>query len=156
MERNHILRKGNNMRTKVYKKGLIIGVIFLLIGISMIPITSSMDNVKEKNNQGIVNSQKLNTSDTPLIRHVYKIHFIGRIHNLTIQENDYRGYDYHFESYNLREFVYWRSSIRSWGFSYDHYVGGHASFGFGGYNFRGILRPTFICGYFYVPRAYLS
>ena len=100
-------------------------------------------------NQDVVNTQKLKISNTPFLRSTYKTYFFGKIHNLTIQENDYQGSDYDFESYNIREFVYWRSSIRAWGFHYDHYVGGHASFGFGGYSFRGILKPTFICGYFY-------
>jgi hypothetical protein len=131
------------MRTKAYKNGLVIGVIFLFIGISIIPITSSMDVVKEKNNSGVVNFQKLNTPDMPFGRYVRKIYFIGKIQNLTVQRNDYE-----FESNNIRKLEYWRSGIRSWGFSYDHYVDGY-SCGIGGFNFRGILKPNFICGVFY-------
>ncbi len=132
------------MRTKAYKNGLVIGVIFLFIGISIIPITSPMDVVKEKNNSGVVNFQKLNTSDISFGRYVRKIYFIGRIQNLTVQGNDYE-----FESHNIRKFEYWRSGIiRSWGFSYDHFADNFI-FGISGFNFRGILKPNFICGIFY-------
>ena len=131
------------MKNKVYRKGLIIGVIFLFIGVSIIPIASSMDVVKEKNDLDIVNFKKLNISNTPFGRYVHKIYFFGRIHNLTIQDNHYE-----FESNNIRKLHYWRSGIRSWGFSYDHFVGNYHCH-IGGFNFRGILRPNFICGVFY-------
>ena len=130
------------MKNNVYGKGLIIGVIFLFIGISMIPITSSMDVVKEKNDLDIVNFKKLNLSSTPFGRSVWKIYFIGRIDNLSII-----GDDYEFHSNNLRKFAYYRFSLRDWGFEYYHHMGIHVHVG--GFDFRGILRPNFICGVFY-------
>jgi len=130
------------MKNKVYRKGLIIGVIFLFIGISMIPITSSMDVVKEKNDLDIVNFKKLNTSNTPFGRSVWKIYFIGRIDNLSII-----GDDYEFHSNNLREFQYYRIDLRNWGIQYSHST--NCKIHVGGFDFRGILRPNFICGVFY-------
>ena len=109
----------------------------------------------KKNNQDVVYSQKLDNSDTALIRFVHKIHVIGIIHNLTIKKDNYQGYDYSFQTHNIREWEYWRSSIRSWGFSFDHYVG-NGGFGFYRSSFRGILKPTFICGYFTWPSAYFT
>ena len=127
---------------KVYRNCLIMGVIFLFIGISIIPITSSIDVVKERNDLDIADLKKLNISTTPFGRGVIKIYFIGRIHNLSIN-----GDEYEFHSNNLRRFVYHRYSLRDWGFSYAHHtnIGYHIS----GVNFRGILRPNFICGVFY-------
>lgn len=143
------------MRTKVCKNGMILCIIFLLIGVSMVPITSSMEVVREKNNQGVANFQKLNISDTLFGRFIYKDFFIGRIYNLTINKDVYYGNDYSFEARNLREFMHYRIDIHDWGFAYNHYGRG-ASFGLGGCYFRGILRPTFICGYFYQRFPYLS
>jgi len=132
-----------NMKNVTYKNGLIIGVIFLFIGICIMPMASSINVVKEKNNPGIINFKELDIAGTSFGRHVHKIFLIGKIHNLTIDGNKYS-----FESINVREFFYWRSSIRSWGFSYEHL--GNCSFWFGGFSFRGILKPNFICGYFYL------
>ena len=119
------------------------GVIFLFIGISIIPIVSSMDVVNERNGLDIVDSKKINISNTPFGRSVHKLYFFGRINNLTVQDNHYE-----FESNNMRKFTYWRYGIRSWGISYDH-IRGNYHCGIGGFNFRGILRPNFICGVFY-------
>jgi len=129
------------MKNNVYRKGLIIGVIFLFIGVSIIPITSSMKYTIEKNDEIVEN---FDTATTPFGGSVRKIYFFGRIHNLTVEEDDYE-----FGSNNMRKFSYWRYGIRSWGVSYDHFRGGYHC-GIGGYNFRGILRPNFICGVFFV------
>ncbi len=86
--------------------------------------------------------QQSNISDTPILPPFDRTYFVGQIHNLTIDGNDY-----HFESTNIRKFGFWRHNIRSWGFSYDHYMG-HYSCGWGGAEFHGILKPDFIWGYF--------
>ncbi|HWR27237.1 MAG TPA: hypothetical protein VN377_02245 [Candidatus Thermoplasmatota archaeon] len=86
--------------------------------------------------------QQSTISDTPILPPIDRTYFIGQIHNLTIEGNDY-----HFESTNIRKFGFWRYSIRSWGFSYDHYRG-HYSCGWGGAEFHGLLKPDFIWGYF--------
>ena len=125
------------MKTNVYRKILIIGVIFLLIGIS--PIACSMKYTIEKNDEIVEN---FDTATTPFRRYVHKIYFFGRIDNLSIN-----GDDYEFHSNNLRKFEYRRSSFRDWGFGYEHHTNIHI--GFSGFNFRGILRPDFICGVFY-------
>jgi hypothetical protein len=89
-----------------------------------------------------LNVQQSNISDAPILPPIDRTYFIGQIHNLTIEGNDY-----HFESYNIRKIGFWRYSIRSWGFSFDHFRG-HYSCGWGGAEFHGILKPSFICGYF--------
>jgi len=129
------------MQKNLYRRGLVIGVIFLLIGIGISPIACSMKYTIEKNDEIVEN---FDTATTPFGRYVRKIYFFGRIHDLTVQDNHYE-----FESNNIRKLDYWRSGIRSWGISYDHFRG-NCHFGIGGFNFRGILRPNFICGVFFV------
>jgi hypothetical protein len=90
----------------------------------------------------VLDVQKPDISDTPILPPIDRTYFVGQIHNLTIEGNDY-----HFESYNIRKIGFWRYSIRSWGFSFDHFRG-HYSCGWGGAEFHGILKPGFICGYF--------
>jgi len=90
----------------------------------------------------LINVQQSNISDTPILPPIDRTYFVGQIHNLTIEGNDY-----HFESYNIRKIGFWRYSLRSWGFSFDHFMG-HYSCGWGGAEFHGILKPSFICGYF--------
>jgi len=107
----------------------------LFIGVSILPITSSMNN-NELNEDFNQCNEQFNSS-------VRKLYFLGRIQNLTVQGNDYE-----FKSNNMRKFTYWRSGIRSWGVSYDHFVGAYSCH-ISGFNFRGILRPNFICGVFY-------
>jgi hypothetical protein len=142
MDRKYILREDNNRRTKACKKFLSIGVILLLMSMSIIPLTSPMNSMKEKNNHTFIPVQKHTTSDTPILPYIDRTYFMGKIHNLTVN-----GTDYYFESVNIRKLGFWRFSIRSWGFSYDHYVG-HYSCRWGGAEFHGTLKPTFICGYF--------
>jgi hypothetical protein len=91
-----------------------------------------------------MSEQQIPPSDTPILPPIDRTYFVGQIHNLTIDGNDY-----HFESTNIRKFGFWRHNIRSWGFSYDHYMG-HYSCGWGGAEFHGILKPDFIWGYFTV------
>ncbi|DAC72690.1 MAG TPA: hypothetical protein DSN98_03860 [Thermoplasmata archaeon] len=90
----------------------------------------------------LLNGQNPIISDSPILPPIDRTYFFGKIHNMTIDGNDY-----HFESYNIREIGFWRYSVRSWGFSFDHYVG-HYSCSWGGAEFHGIFKPTFICGYF--------
>jgi hypothetical protein len=92
----------------------------------------------------LIDVQQPDNSDTPILPPIDRTYFVGQIHNLTID-----GDDYHFESYNIRKFCFWRCSIRSWGFSYDHFMG-HYSCGWGGAEFHGLLKPNFIFGYFTV------
>ena len=127
------------MKNSLYRKGLIIGVIFLLIGIGISPIACSMKYTIEKNDEMVEN---FDTATTPFGRSVRKIYFIGQIDNLSIN-GDY----YEFHSNNLRKFMYHRFSLRDWGFEYYHHTNIYVYIG--GFNFRGILRPNFICGVFY-------
>ena len=68
---------------------------------------------------------------------------IGRINNLT---TDYKFF--YFESDNMHWLTVFKRSSGSWGISYVHYNTGFR-FYVSGFDFRGILKPFFICGVFY-------
>jgi hypothetical protein len=68
------------MQDGLWTKGLIVGIILVFLGSNVLSsITRNI--VVEKNNQVVAYSQKLKNSDTPLIRNVDKVHFIGKIYN---------------------------------------------------------------------------
>jgi hypothetical protein len=135
------------MKNSMLKKGLVIGLLILFFGAGVFPIVSG-SNIIEKNNQDIVNTQITNDYDNSSIRYVHKIYMLGRIYNLTYDEEENH---YHFEYHNLRILEYYRYGIRYWGISYEHRGNVDGGYGIGGaIHFRGILRPTFICGVFVV------
>jgi len=135
------------MQNKMWKKELVIGLITLFFITGVFPSVSG-NIIIEKNKQDVVDNQKLDNSYAPFIRTIIRTYFFGPIYNLTYDENE--G-NYEFESNNIRYFRYVRYDIHSWGFSYEHFMY-HSYFSYGGFGFRGILKPTFIFGYFYVPR----
>jgi hypothetical protein len=132
------------MKNSMLNKGLVIGLLILFFGAGVFPIVSG-STIIEKNNQDIVNTQITNDYDTSTLGYVHKIYLLGRIYNLTYDEEENH---YHFEYHNLRILEYQRFGILNWGISYEHRRNVIGGFGIGGYNFRGILRPTFICGVF--------
>jgi hypothetical protein len=73
----------------------------------------------------------------------YCIFCIGRINNLTA---DYKFF--YFKSDNMRWLTMFKRPSGSWGISYIHYNTGYR-FYLSGLDFRGILKPFFICGVFY-------
>lgn len=125
-------------------KSTILGIAFLLISIGFMPIGSTINNdfpIYDTYNdkfEGLNNSEQLP-------RHVYRIYFLGKITNLSVD-----GDDYEFESNNIRKFRYWRFNFRCFGFEYEHFTGSYHQ-GIRGFRFRGILRPNFIFGCFYTP-----
>ena len=134
------------MRNYVFKKLvstilLIICIEILFCSVGILPVASSINNTTIENNldDEIISNQYFG-------RWVYRFFLFGPIYNLTID-----GDDYDFESNNL-----WGLKIeRRWGTSgweFDreifHRKNVHGSMGFGGFKFRGIIRPNFICGCF--------
>ena len=132
------------MRKNMLNKGLTIEIIILFLGISIFSNVSG-NIVIEKNSKDVVNTQITDDYDTSGLLYGHRLYMIGRIFNLTYDENEYS-----FEYNNLRIFEYWHSAFfRNWGFSYEHrgYVDGEITLG--GFKFRGILTPTFVCGCFH-------
>jgi hypothetical protein len=130
------------MLKSVFDKGLIFTILILFIGTNVLPNISG-NAVDETNNHNVIYPQKINNHDILLI-YFHRIYFFGPIYNLTI-DNDTR--DYEFESNNLRELDIHFFGIGNWEISYRRMHNVHR--GIGGFRFRGILKPTFICGFFY-------
>jgi hypothetical protein len=129
------------MIKSVFNKGLIFTLLILFVIPNVLPNISG-NSVFETNNHNVIYSQKINNHDT-LVIFFHRIYCFGPIYNLTIDNGTHW-----FESDNLRKLEVLFLTICDWEISYAHYTGILIGFG-SGYKFRGILKPTFICGYFY-------
>ena len=105
-------------------------VIILLIATTL-PVSGISNNIKQEKNV-------LDTNQDKLI-----IYIIGRISDFYI-ENKY----YNFFAKSLRVLTIYSNPDGEYILQYQHYVRLHYQIG-GFLSFKGILTPTFICGYFY-------
>jgi hypothetical protein len=116
------------------RKWLAIGIILLFVGTCIIPaIAESAPIQNEKRN-------KINYC-LPLIP-TSKAYVIGIIRNLSVN-----GSDYFFECLYVRALVVYRFDSRNWELQYFHFY--RINWTIENINFRGILKPNFICGVFY-------
>ena len=99
-----------------------------------------------KNNQDFVNLQKIDNSNKLLI-YFHRIYCFGTINNLTIYNYTHDLNAYQFTSKNMKMLDIFFSNIYSWEIHLEHWPGN--TYYFEGIEFKGILKPTFICGYFY-------
>ena len=121
------------MQISIWKKGLLLIIIILFLS-SIIPsINGNM--IIEKNNQ--------NESS----RFVCKIYMLGTIYDL-IHDEEMGYYQFHYN--NLRYLIFERVDFRYWDITYGHHGNTDGLWELMGFNFRGILRPTFICGCFHI------
>lgn len=130
------------MRSRIWKKGGVIGIILLFFGASVFPSVSG-DSVTQKNARNVANSQKFDDLNILNIGYKDREYVIGRITNLTYED----GYFYYFDCINVRVYIFWINGP-SWGIEYRHFFDNYGVF-WVGYEFKGIVKPTFICGYFY-------
>ena len=80
----------------------------------------------------------------------FRVYVIGRIYNLTFGNGTYI-----FQTDNLRVFRISRDYFGTFEISYEHLLDKNLSYGMiGGFNFRGVLTPSFICGFFYLPQRF--
>ena len=78
----------------------------------------------------------------------FRVYVIGKIYNLTFGNGTYI-----FQTDNLRVFRISRDYFGTFEISYEHLLDKNLTYGMiGGFDFRGVLRPTFICGFFYLPQ----
>ena len=82
---------------------------------------------------------------------ISRIFMFGTIYNLSIENDSHNHVSYDFESDNLWCFrinIDW--GTYGWRFDSIYHRHKHHTFiHIGGYKFRGIITPNFICGYFY-------
>lgn len=137
------------MKKYSYTKSLAISIIILFFCVSILPNISG-NAVVEINNHNVIYPQKINSRDKSLIS-FRRIYCFGPIYNLTIENNTKYC---EFESNNLRMLRIDFSNIGDWGIWYYHFTYNN-HYTIVGYRFRGILKPSFICGYFFY-RNFLS
>lgn len=129
---------------KMNKKIIVFGG-FLIVFLMLITPTVNGSIAVNKNNQGVVNSQKNDNRNTLFI-YFHRIYCFGTIYNLTIYNytHDLKGYQ--FTSKNMKMLDISFSNIHSWEIHLEHWPG--KTYYFEGIEFKGILKPTFICGFF--------
>ena len=85
-----------------------------------------------------------NTNDkpsNPLEIQIWRIYLFGEIHDLDTSNGQYS-----FSSNNIRKLEIFHVNGQS-GFEFYHYT--NVLLCFSGFNFRGIMKDNFICGYLY-------
>ena len=135
------------MKNRIFRKGFLLGIEIIFLGIAVSPYVNG-NIVIEKNTLDAVNSQIFDNSDAPIELARYGDYLFGPIYNFSYDEdND----TYVFESKNMRSVFYMIMYLDgdfywaiNYGHSHDRYFKYDSNF-----NFRGIIRPTFICGHFY-------
>jgi hypothetical protein len=108
-------------------------------------ITPSISATMASSHQIMVNEK--NQVDLNKIS-FFRVYVIGKIYNLIFGNGTYI-----FQTDNLRVFSVSRDYFGTFEISYEHLLDKNLTYGMiGGFNFRGVLRPTFICGFFYLPQ----
>ena len=130
------------MKNSVFKKEFLLGMLMIFLGIAVLPCV---------NGNSIVEKKTLDYQDTCVQIAIYRLYVVGPIYNLSYNESS--SYII-FISKNLRSFefnVCFDHGNLDLGVSYEHSIDA-SLYDFSGdfLNFRGLLKPTFICGYFYV------
>lgn len=129
-------------------KKIIVVVVSIVMASTILPFSgiSTYDTREVHSESKNLLFERNYTSNIPLQNtggYVYKIYFFGSLDNLSVN-----GKNYEFSSHNLRELQYYRSNLRNWGISYGHYS--NIAVCISGASFRGILKPNFIFGVFFV------
>ena len=126
------------MKKEWLVKTLALGIIVLFIGVSFQPVFAI-----ESSEKVTINDEKIIKCDIlPIF--ILRVYCFGPIYNLTIDNET--GHE--FESNNLRKLRIFFVNFHDWAINYEHSPYIHIGFG-PGMKFRGILKPTFICGFFY-------
>lgn len=133
------IRKSKRKCSTKYQIQLLTIILFILLIINMASISSASITP--------LNQKIINENDKEELKKItfFRTYVVGKIYNLTI-END----SYDFQSDNLRVFDVFRDYFGTWGLSYAHWFEKNMYFSYHGFSFRGILKPTFICGFFYI------
>ncbi len=132
------------MKKYYFIKCLVISIIILFYNVSVLPSISG-NTINEINNHNVIYPQKINNYDTLNI-YIYRLYCFGSIYNLTIN-NDEKIYE--FKSDNIRVLHIYFHNITDYEITYHHQFGHTSKFLLKEYYFKGILTPTFVCGYFY-------
>ncbi len=135
------------MKKYSFIKCIIVSIIILLFGFSILPNIAG-DKLIEINNHNSLYSQKLDNGSL-LFRYI-RFYVFGSIYDLTINNNT--GH-YRFSSNNIRVLgILFNFELPGLEILYAHYFNMH--FDFQDVQFRGIIKPTFICGYFIIIEQY--
>ena len=102
------------------------------------------------NGNSVVEKKTIDYSDKCIEFVIYRLYMFGPIYNLSYNESGLLI----FISKNLRLFefyVYFNHGNLDWGVSYKHSIDA-SLYDYSGeiLKFRGLIKPTFICGYFYL------
>jgi hypothetical protein len=130
------------MKNNILRKGFVLEIFIIFFGIAVLPCV---------NGNSIVEKKTLDYQDTCVEFAIYRLYVVGPIYNLSYNEST--NY-FIFISKNLRLFefyVYFNQGNLDWRVSYKHSIDASLYDYSGDFlKFRGLLKPTFICGYFYL------
>lgn len=149
------------MKKGLFRKGVIAVIIFLFIGVGMQPAFPN-NNITINNENQILNLQE---NKKTIQSDEVRLFCLGRINNLNINETHcsfdcinfrmyfrfyYEGLFYSCKTHYKKNNTYQRLiEGESWEISYTHYeYKDYSSFHIRYNNFRGIIKPSYILGFF--------
>ncbi len=130
------------MKNKFYRKTFSLGIIILSLGIIIFPCV---------NGNSIIEKNAVEYSNVCVEFAIFRQFMFGPIHNLSYNQSNGT---FIFKSKNLRLFVfsiYFNHGSLDFDTSYEHWIDWQL-FDYSGeiLKFRGLVKPTFICGYLYL------